>query len=135
MGYHGSNGSGVVLRYLRSENCSTLTTFYTMSASTWSTACFLCSVQLPTMYLTQVAPQLCPVVALSRRKFFGSEEMARERSCTPRQDTPNLGIFFGEGSHEFDQFGTMQEDMRSDPDVFAIEVGYPISSSQGNQSQ
>jgi hypothetical protein len=66
---------------------------------------------------------------------FGSEETARERSSAPRQDTPNLDSFLGEGSREFNQFGTMQGEMRRDPDLFAAQVGNLVSSSREYQSQ
>jgi hypothetical protein len=79
-------------------------------------------------------------VAVPRRRLvetdiFGSGETAWERSSAPCQDTPNLGTFLGERSHEFNQFGTMRGEMRRDPDVFAAEEGNPVSSSRGYQSQ
>jgi hypothetical protein len=75
----------------------------------------------------------CPAAVPHRRlvetNIFGSREVARKRSSAPHQDTPNLGTFLGEGSREFNQFGSMQEEMHRDPDVFAAQVGIPVSSS------
>jgi hypothetical protein len=70
-----------------------------------------------------------PRCRLVETEIVGSGETTRERSSVPRQDTPNLGTLFGEGSREFNQFGTMQGEMHRDPDVFAVEVGKPVSSS------
>jgi hypothetical protein len=78
-------------------------------------------------------PVAVPCHRLVETDIFGSVEMARERSSALHQDTPNLGIFFGEGSREFNQFGTMWGEMRRDPDVFAAEEGNPVSSSRGYQ--
>jgi hypothetical protein len=50
-------------------------------------------------------PATVPHRRLVETEFFGSGEMARERSSVPRQDTPNLGTLFGEGSREFNQLG------------------------------
>ena len=47
-------------------------------------------------------PAVVPHCCLVETEIFGSGEMARERSSTPRQDTPNLDTLFGEGSHKFD---------------------------------
>jgi hypothetical protein len=80
-------------------------------------------------------PAAIPRHRLVETKFFGLGEMVRERSSAPRQDTPNLGTLFGEGSRKFNQFGTMQGEMHRDLDVFAAEVGNPVSSSRGYQSQ
>jgi hypothetical protein len=81
-------------------------------------------------------PAAVPRRRLVETDIFGSEEMAQERSSTPRQDTPNLDTFLGEGSREFNQFGTMRGGgMHRDPDVLAAEVGNPVSSSRGYQSQ
>jgi hypothetical protein len=80
-------------------------------------------------------PAAVPRCRLVETDIFGSVETARERSSAPRQDTPNLGTFFGEGSREFNQFGTMRGETRRDPDVFAAEEGNPVSSSRGYQSQ
>jgi hypothetical protein len=79
-------------------------------------------------------PAAMPRRRLVETNIFGSGETARERSSAPHQDTPNLGTFLGEGSREFNQFGTMQGGMRRDPDVFAAQVGIPVSSSRGYQS-
>jgi hypothetical protein len=79
-------------------------------------------------------PAAVPHRHLVEMDIYGSEETARERSSAPHQDTPNLGTFLGEGSREFNQFGTMQGEMCRDPDVFAVQVGIPISSSRGYQS-
>jgi hypothetical protein len=80
-------------------------------------------------------PAAVPRRRLVETDIFGSEETARERSSTPRQDTPNLDTFLGEGSREFNHFGTMRGEMHRDPDVFVAEVGNPVSSSRGYQSQ
>jgi hypothetical protein len=79
-------------------------------------------------------PAAVPRRRLVETDIFGSGETARKRSSAPHQDTPNLGTFLGEGSREFNQFGTMQGEMRRDPDVFAAQVGIPVSSSRGYQS-
>jgi hypothetical protein len=79
-------------------------------------------------------PVVVPRRCLIETDIFGSRETAQERSSAPRQDTPNLDTFLGEGSREFNQFGTMRGEMRRDPDVFAVEVGNPVSSSRGYQS-
>jgi hypothetical protein len=88
---------------------------------------------------SNVSDSNCPAAVPRRRlvemDIFGSEETARERSSAPRQDTPNLDTFLGEGSREFNQFGTMRGEMHRDPDVFTMEVGNPVSSSRGYQSQ
>jgi hypothetical protein len=76
-------------------------------------------------------PAVAPRCRLVETEIFGSGETVRERSSAPCQGTPNLGTLFGEGSREFNQFGTMQGEMLRDPDVFATEVGNPVSSSQG----
>ena len=66
-----------------------------------------------------------PRCRLVKMEIFGLEEMAWKRSSAPHQDTP----LFGEGSREFDQ-----REMHRDPDVFATEVGNPVST-RGYQSQ
>jgi hypothetical protein len=76
-------------------------------------------------------PVAVPRCRLVETEIVGSGETTRERSSVPRQDTPNLGTLFGEGSREFNQFGTMQEEMHRDPDVFAVEVGNLVSLSRG----
>jgi hypothetical protein len=64
---------------------------------------------------SNVSDSNCPAAVPRRRlvemDIFGSEETARERSSAPRQDTPNLDTFLGEGSREFNQFGTMRGEM------------------------
>ena len=75
-------------------------------------------------------PVAVPHCCVDETEIFGLGETARERSFAPCQDTPNLGTFFGEGSCKFDQFGTMQEEMRRDLDIFVAEVGNPVSLSQ-----
>ena len=47
-------------------------------------------------------PATMPCHRLVEMEIFGLEETAWERSSAPRQDTPNLGTLFGEGSHKFD---------------------------------
>jgi hypothetical protein len=79
-------------------------------------------------------PAAVPRRRLVETDIFGSEETAQGRSSAPRQDTPNLDSFLGEGSHEFNQFGTMQGEMRMDLDLFAAQVGNLVSSSRGYQS-
>jgi hypothetical protein len=108
-----------------------------MSARMWSTARFLRSEQRPASSNVSDSsrPITVPRRCLVETDIFGSEETALERSSAPRQDTPNLGTFLGEGSREFNQFGTTQGEMRRDPDVFAAEEGNPVSSSRGYQSQ
>ena len=73
-----------------------------------------------------VVPRRCFV----ETDIFELEETARGRSSAPHEDTP----LFGEGSRKFDQFGSMQGEMRRDLDVFATEVENPVTSSQGYQS-
>jgi hypothetical protein len=80
-------------------------------------------------------PAAVPRNRLVETYIFGSEEIVRERSSAPRQDIPNLDTFLGEGSREFNQFGTMQGGMRRDPDLFAAQVGNLVSLSRGYQSQ
>ena len=58
--------------------------------------------------------------------IFGLGETAQERSFAPRQDTP----LSSERSHKFDQFGSMQEEMYRDPDVFVVEVENLVSLNQ-----
>ena len=52
-------------------------------------------------------PAAVPRRRLVEMDIFGSGETMQERSSTPLQDTPNLGALFGEGNHEFNQFGTI----------------------------
>jgi hypothetical protein len=106
-----------------------------MSAHTWSTARFLPQREATNNLSDSSRPAAVPRHRLVETDIFGSGETARERSSVPHQDTPNLGTFLGEGSHEFNQFGTMQGEMRRDPDVFAPQVGIPVSSSRGYQSK
>jgi hypothetical protein len=80
-------------------------------------------------------PAAVPCRRLVETDIFRLGEMARERSSAPRQDTPNLGTFLGEGSRKFNQFGIMRGEMRRDPDVFSAEEGNPVSSSREYQSQ
>ena len=54
-----------------------------------------------------------------------------ERSSTSCQDNP----LSGEESREFDQFGSMQGEMRRDLNAFKPAVGHLVSSSRGYQSQ
>ena len=54
-----------------------------------------------------------------------------ERSSAPRQENP----LFGKGSREFDQFGSMQGEMRGDPDAFEPAVENLVSLTQGYQLQ
>jgi hypothetical protein len=58
------------------------------------------------------------------------------RSHDSREDTPYLGTLVGEGSQEFNQFGTMQGEVTrsklfTDLDIFVTEAGNPVSSSRG----
>jgi hypothetical protein len=46
-------------------------------------------------------PAAVPRRCLVETDIFGSEETVRERSFAPRQNTPKLDTFLGEGSREF----------------------------------
>ena len=69
-------------------------------------------------------PTVVPRRRLVETDIFESEEIAPKRSSTPCQDNP----LSGKGSRKFDQFGSMQGEMRRDSDAFATGVGNPISS-------
>ena len=70
-------------------------------------------------------PIVVPCRRLVKMDIFRLDETTWERSSAPCQDTP----LSSKGSREFDQFGSMQGEMRRDPDVFAGEVENPVSSS------
>jgi hypothetical protein len=91
----------------------------------------------PTKISNLSHPTAVPRHRIVESKIFQSVETRWVRSDS-REDTPYLGTLVGEGSREFNQFGTMQgevtrSELFTDPDIFTAEGGNLVSSSQGYQ--